>query len=430
MSRSPRLIHVTLTGCVAYLLLSACSEGTVDDDGGSPGVAGSTGLPAAGGSSSGTGGRPATAGSSGASNTTLGGTAGKPATGGSGGVSAGANNGGSAGATNNGGVAGMAGASSGGAGTGGGGTGGAAAGSSGEPTCDGDEELCSGQCVDVTSSAQHCGECGDACGANQACVEGECECTGEGTLCGNSCVDTESDEQNCGGCDTECDSGEECTEGECTGGDDGGGEVTGCTSIGDGGEVSSTIVVKNGQTYDGQCRRFRADPDSLGDGSQKEGQKPVFRVEDGGRLINVVLGAPAADGIHTEGDVTLENITWEDIGEDALTVKESGTVVLNGGSATNGADKVFQINAAATFRVSNFKASNAGKFIRQNGGSGFKVQVFIDRCDISDMSESIFRTDSSSSTVSMTNTRYSDIGNSLFMGVSGGNITESGNTEY
>ena len=60
----------------------------------------------------------------------------------------------------------------------------------------------------------------------------------------------------------------------------------------------------------------------------------------------------------------------------------------------------------------------------------FKVQVFIDKCDISNMDESIFRTDSSSSTVSMTNTRYSNIGDSLFIGVSSGNITQSGNTSY
>lgn len=113
-----------------------------------------------------------------------------------------------------------------------------------------------------------------------------------------------------------------------------------------------------------------------------------------------------------------------------MTILEGGTVTLNGGSATNGEDKVFQINAASTFRVSNFKASNSGKFIRQNGGTGFKAQVFIDKCDISDMDEAIFRTDSSTSTVSMTNTRYHNIGDSLFIGVSASNITQSNNTAY
>jgi pectate lyase C len=88
------------------------------------------------------------------------------------------------------------------------------------------------------------------------------------------------------------------------------------------------------------------------------------------------------------------------------------------------------VNAASTFRISNFEASNAGKFIRQNGDTTFKVDVVIDRCDISDMDEAIFRTDSSSSTVTMTNTRYSNIGDALFIGVAAGNITQSNNTEY
>jgi hypothetical protein len=203
----------------------------------------------------------------------------------------------------------------------------------------------------------------------------------------------------------------------------------GTPTIGNGGTVDETIVVKKGETFDGMNKRYKAGS-GLGDGSQSEGQKPVFKLEDGAKIRNVVLGAPAADGIHTYGNVTLENIVWEDIGEDALTIKESGTVVLNGGSAKNGDDKVFQVNAASTFRISNFTASNAGKFIRQNGGTTFKVAVFIDRCDISNMKESIFRTDSSSSTVSMTNSRYSKIGDKLWYGVNTSNITVSNNTEY
>jgi pectate lyase C len=211
-------------------------------------------------------------------------------------------------------------------------------------------------------------------------------------------------------------------------GTSGGGTTSaGCSSVGSTTTVNSTIVVTG--TYDGGCKRFVAGS-ALGDGSQSESQKPVFRVENGATLRNVVIGAPAADGVHTYGTVTLENITWQDIGEDALTIKKEGTVTLNGGSATNGDDKVFQINAASTFRLSNFRASNAGKLIRQNGGTTYQVNVFIDRCDISNMDEAIFRTDSSISRVTMTNTRYSNIGDALFIGVSSGNISQSNNTEY
>lgn len=193
--------------------------------------------------------------------------------------------------------------------------------------------------------------------------------------------------------------------------------------------VTETIVVRSGETFDGSGKRFIAGP-ALGDGSQDEDQKPVFKLENGAKLTNVTLGSPAADGIHTHGNVQLENIVWQDIGEDALTIKESGTVELRGGSARDGEDKVFQINAASVFRVSDFTAVNAGKFIRQNGGTKFKVEVYIDRCDISRMDEAIFRTDSSTSTVALTNTRYSQIGDSLFIGLTPERITEMNNTEY
>jgi pectate lyase C len=46
------------------------------------------------------------------------------------------------------------------------------------------------------------------------------------------------------------------------------------------------------------------------------------------------------------------------------------------------------------------------------------------------MDEAIFRTDSRTSTVKMTNTRYSQIGDQLFVGVSPANITQSNNMEY
>jgi hypothetical protein len=56
------------------------------------------------------------------------------------------------------------------------------------------------------------------------------------------------------------------------------------------------------------------------------------------------------------------------------------------------------------------------RIIRQNGGTTFKVSMFIDRCDISMMSEAIARTDSPTTTVRMTNTRHSRIGKQLFIG--------------
>jgi pectate lyase C len=194
--------------------------------------------------------------------------------------------------------------------------------------------------------------------------------------------------------------------------------------------VDSTIVVAAGQTFDGQGRTYVANPSTLGDGSQSENQKPVFKLERGATLKNVNLGYPAADGVHCHGDCFVTNVHWLDIGEDALTLKESGTVTINGGSARNGDDKVFQVNAAGTLKILNFRADNAGKLVRQNGGTTFKVDIIIENSDISNMKECIARTDSSTSTVTMKNTRYSKIGKSLFIGFKSSNITQSNNTQY
>jgi pectate lyase C len=216
-------------------------------------------------------------------------------------------------------------------------------------------------------------------------------------------------------------------EPDAAGGPDGGPVDEG--EVREGGVVAETVVVTAGEVFNGGGNRFTAGP-ALGDGSQDEDQLPVFRLEDGAVLRNVVLGAPAADGVHTFGDVVLENVVWEDIGEDAMTIKESGRVEIRGGSATNGDDKVFQVNAPSTLVVTDFTASNAGKFVRQNGDTTFTVDLIIDGCDISNMAESIARTDSPTTTVTMTNTRYSAIGDALFIGFAAGNVTESGNTEY
>lgn len=112
------------------------------------------------------------------------------------------------------------------------------------------------------------------------------------------------------------------------------------TTVEAAGVQNTTIIVKAGEVYDGKGARFIAGS-ALGDGSQKK-VKNLFSVLKMGALKNVVLGYPAADGVHTYGNATLENIVWEDIGEDAMTIKEGGTVTLKGGSATNGDDKMFK----------------------------------------------------------------------------------------
>ncbi|MET8764074.1 pectate lyase [Lentzea sp. NPDC004782] len=132
--------------------------------------------------------------------------------------------------------------------------------------------------------------------------------------------------------------------------------------------VGATIKVPAG-TYDGGMQRFYG-TGNLGSGDQNENQDPIFQLADGATLKNVVLGAPAADGVHCLGTCTLTNVWWEDVGEDAATFKgtsSSQTMTINGGGARKAADKVFQHNGPGTMIIRNFQVDDFGKLYRSCG---------------------------------------------------------------
>jgi pectate lyase len=131
--------------------------------------------------------------------------------------------------------------------------------------------------------------------------------------------------------------------------------------------VAATIQVDG--VFDGAGKRFVADG-ALGDGGQDEGQDAMFELADGATLTNVVLGSPAADGVHCSGSCTLKDVTWEDVGEDAATFRgENATVLIEGGSAASGTDKVFQDNrgAGGSVTIRDFAVSDFGKLYRSCG---------------------------------------------------------------
>jgi hypothetical protein len=122
-------------------------------------------------------------------------------------------------------------------------------------------------------------------------------------------------------------------------------------------------------SYDGKLKRY-AGAGALGAGGQEEGQDPLFLLSNGATLENVILGAPGADGIHCEGSCTLRNVWWEDVGEDAATLKgSSGSQVMSieCGGARMASDKVFQHNGPGTMRIQNFSVDDFGKLYRSCG---------------------------------------------------------------
>uniref|UniRef100_A0A915DSW2 Probable pectate lyase F n=1 Tax=Ditylenchus dipsaci TaxID=166011 RepID=A0A915DSW2_9BILA len=131
--------------------------------------------------------------------------------------------------------------------------------------------------------------------------------------------------------------------------------------------VDATIVVNASQTFDCKLARYIPNPDSLGDGSEKERQKAVFELEDKASLKNCIIGAASgtegsADGVHcTGGGCDVTNVWFEDVGEDAI------TFYVTGGGDKKAADKVMQFNGKGTATIKNFWVDTFTRFIRTCG---------------------------------------------------------------
>lgn len=134
-------------------------------------------------------------------------------------------------------------------------------------------------------------------------------------------------------------------------------------------QVSKTNKVTG--SFDGKLQRYVSN--GLGDGTQGESQSPLFELSNGATLENVIIGAPAADGIHCTGSCTLKNVWWEDVGEDAATLKgtsSSQVMTIDCGGAKKASDKVFQHNGPGTMNIRNFFVETFGKLYRSCGNCG------------------------------------------------------------
>lgn len=137
---------------------------------------------------------------------------------------------------------------------------------------------------------------------------------------------------------------------------------------------NGTIPVSG--VFDGGMKRYCC----IGDGGQGESQDPVFELAPGATIKNVILGAPAGDGIHCLGNCTIENVWWEDIGEDAATFLGGTNYYVIGGGARKASDKVFQHNGPGTLHITGFYAEDFGKLYRACGNcsSSYQRHVVID----------------------------------------------------
>ncbi|KAG6620769.1 Pectate lyase [Phytophthora cinnamomi] len=132
-------------------------------------------------------------------------------------------------------------------------------------------------------------------------------------------------------------------------------------------------VIKAGEVFDGKMQTFdRSDITCTGGEGQKD--SAVFLVEAGGTLKNAIIGKNQKEGVHCDKhDCTIENVWWDDVCEDALSIKggtaSSVTTVTNCG-ARSASDKVVQHNGYGTVKIDGFYAEDFGKLYRSCGTCG------------------------------------------------------------
>lgn len=192
------------------------------------------------------------------------------------------------------------------------------------------------------------------------------------------------------------------------------GPITGATCVSTGTVVVEKTIRITGGTYDGGCKTYvpGLSMDLNSHSETVAAQSLLFRVENGARLRNVIIShlptrSNTARAINVYAGATLENIDIKKVfGELAISIKTAGIVNITRITSADSADRhINAIGVNTRVNISNCIFRNARKVYRQNGGTTYPTHVSITNCDISGMTDEVFRTDSPHSTATLSNSR-------------------------
>jgi len=145
--------------------------------------------------------------------------------------------------------------------------------------------------------------------------------------------------------------------------------------------LKEPLTIKKGETFDGGMKTYARSNVKCGGQKESGWQTAVFMVEPGATLKNVIIGKDQMEGVHCEqSGCTIENVWWEDVCEDALSIKggSAGSVTkVIGGGARSADDKVIQHNGLGTVSIEGFYAQDFGKLYRSCGTCGGKSRKVI-----------------------------------------------------
>ncbi|CAI5723663.1 unnamed protein product [Hyaloperonospora brassicae] len=135
-------------------------------------------------------------------------------------------------------------------------------------------------------------------------------------------------------------------------------------------------TVKKGEVYDGEMKTYQLSNVKCRGDTESGWQNAVFVVEAGGTLKNAIIGTDQMEGSHCDdGDCLYENVWWDDVCEDALSIKggsERSVTRVIGGGARSASDKVVQHNGYGSLFIEGFYVENYSQFYRSCGNCGNK----------------------------------------------------------
>lgn len=116
--------------------------------------------------------------------------------------------------------------------------------------------------------------------------------------------------------------------------------------------LTAPQYIKAGQTFDAGWVKYDRGSGACSGQSEGGEKDTVFVLEDGATLKNVIIGKDQAEGVYCLGSCTLEYVWFEDVCEDAISIKGDGTANIIGGGAYGASDKVIQHNGCGSVNVS------------------------------------------------------------------------------
>ncbi|KAF8996089.1 polysaccharide lyase family 3 protein [Hymenopellis radicata] len=150
------------------------------------------------------------------------------------------------------------------------------------------------------------------------------------------------------------------------------------------GSVSSSAVIEiaAGTTFDGGWKKYDRGSGACSEQSEGDWEDAVFYLHEGATLQNVIIGKNQAEGVHCTGYCTLNFVWFEDVCEDAISIKNDKAGQYSniiGGGAYHAEDKVVQHNGCGTVNIINFYVEDYGKLYRSCGNcsSQCKRNVYI-----------------------------------------------------